>query len=99
MAAATADHVALPEAPEGTCVPMLTRAHSWWVKGSTGWYAVNADTGECGCQSYQFRRKCKHAEALRVVLTAQKQLAEVSPLTIERAKRQMTDDELKAVFA
>jgi len=79
---------------------MLHRAHDWWVKGSSGWHTVNADTGECSCPDHQHRRRiCKHAEALRVVLTAQKQLAEVSPLTIERAKRQMTDDELKAVFA
>lgn len=75
--ARTAEDIAPPvDAPEGTCEPVRDHAPWWFVRGSQGWYVVNADTGDCDCLSYVWRCSrdagslCKHGRRLREHLEA-----------------------------
>lgn len=82
---AAADHVALPEAPEGTCIPVKRDSKRWWCKGKNGWYLIDPDTAECSCPASAYRRgPCRHCEMLRVVIAAQQALAEISPTVVAR---------------
>lgn len=85
------DHCPLPEAEHGTCIPCCDNAREWWVRGSKGWYRVNADSGTCTCPGFGFRRQCSHVDRLGVVLQIQKTLQQVvAPITTARLMAETT---------
>lgn len=65
--------------PSGTCRETAAGSPLYWVRGSSGWYLVSADTGECTCSHYLFRcafklgETCKHGRWLTAYLEEQKQ--------------------------
>lgn len=65
--------------PPGTCALAVAELHHYWVRGSSSWHLVDADTGECTCEHYIFRCAfrfgdlCKHGQRLLAWLAEQQQ--------------------------
>lgn len=66
----------------------------WLVKGKTRGYGVNWNEKTCGCPHHQYRlvegELCRHLEMLKEHLKVSES---------DAAAEEMTDDELRALFA